>query len=210
MVVVREREEWGKEQQRERRRGLGFHLKGPGAGGDAPMTRKTWARAAVVRAVHAGAEGEFEEGDGADMRTRLVSDRGKESGNGLAGVGRPRKKRGRESAQAGGETCGLAQQTGPAGRKQGRGGKRPAGQNGEKGRERKVFLFFFQIMFFKSFSNRILNSFLVFVKTSHHKNKSTAALTQQHVSILIFDFKFAKVIISLSLNAHINAFNKSI
>jgi hypothetical protein len=54
-----------------------------------------------------------------------------------------------------------------------------------------------------------LKSFSGFVKTSHHKNKSAAAWTQ-HVSILIFDFNFAKIIISLSLNAHINALNKLI
>jgi hypothetical protein len=42
MVAVREREEWGKEQQRERRRGLGFHLiwQSLGEGKDVPMMRK--------------------------------------------------------------------------------------------------------------------------------------------------------------------------
>jgi hypothetical protein len=50
MVVVREREEWGKEQQRERRWGLGFHLNGPVAWGGERCSHdaKTWARAAVV------------------------------------------------------------------------------------------------------------------------------------------------------------------
>jgi hypothetical protein len=38
----------------------------------------------------------------------------------------------------------------------------------KRGRERKEFLFFFQIKFSNSFSNQILKSFLDFVKTSHH------------------------------------------
>jgi hypothetical protein len=77
------------------------------------------------------------------MRARLVSDRGTEGGNGLAGMGQPKKECGGRGERSAGRW----------------GNKGRAGPLGSEGGRREKEFFFFQFDFSKLNFKRFLNSF---------------------------------------------------
>ena len=108
-----------------------------------------------------------------------------------------RKKRGKRAGRRGEKNRGRGKESGPAVEKNG------AGPKVEKRRGGKRIPFLFP----NTFSNLIfklnLNSIQILVKVNHYKNKCAAAWMHQHVTNLIFDFIFTKIISFLYFNAHI-------
>jgi hypothetical protein len=79
-------------------------------------------------------------------------------------------------------------------------GQRLSGPNAERreGDQGEIFFFSFYKTILNFHFQKILNSFLNSVKTTHHIKRYATTGVHKHVSTLIFAFNFVKIIISLS------------